>query len=103
MDVHRKSILKQNMIRAKVLCEDVLKYSPLQKGSSSYYQWMLNQYNCRLSLEGASKKLQKEIDKTAKAVEATKDTLLMEQYLDLRTDCALMMQHYGYKDERDVY
>lgn len=31
-------ITKQNMIRAKVLCEDVLKYSPLQKGSSSYYQ-----------------------------------------------------------------
>lgn len=89
-------ITKQNMIRAKALCEDMLKYSPLHKGSPVYYEWILNLYSCRLSLEGASKKLQKEIDNTAKEVEATKNTGLQDLFLDLRTECALLMQNYDY-------
>ena len=90
------AITRQKMERAKELCTDVLTYSPLQEDRSKYYEWMMNSYKCRLSLEGASENLQKEIDQTAKAVEETQDMTLIEQFSNLRTECALLMKNYNY-------
>lgn len=87
---------KKWMTQAKVLCEDILKNSKLDKESTEYYEWLLNAYQCRLSTEGASKKLQKEIDKSAKGVCALNDTLLMEMFVTVQAECAMLSKDYPY-------
>ena len=86
------------MDEAKALCEKMMQISRSKQNVFVDYEWwLLNDYKCRMStLKGASKKLQKEIDKAAKAVEATRDTDLIEQYTELRTECALLMENYPY-------
>jgi len=88
--------ISQRVELAQALCEDILKQKELRQDSAQlYYEWLCYDYQCRLSLEGATKALQKEMDKTAKAIRKTGDTLLIARIVDLQTKHALLAKDYA--------
>ena len=64
-------------------------------GLKLYYEWVCNDYQCRLSREGATKALQKELDKAAKAIRKTGDNRLIARIIDLQTKHAQLAGNYA--------
>lgn len=86
----------QRIERAQALCEDILKQQELRQDSIKlYYKWVCNDYQCRLSREGATKALQKELDKAAKAIRKTGDNRLIARIIDLQTKHAQLAGNYA--------
>lgn len=86
----------QRIERAQALCEDILKQQELRQDSIKlYYEWVCNDYQCRLSREGATEALQKELDKAAKAIRKTGDNRLIARIIDLQTKHAQLAGNYA--------
>ena len=85
-----------HIIEAQTLCKDVLQQKQIcSEGSKKYYEWLCKDYQCRLSIEGATKTLQQEMGQTAIAIRNTGDTLLTMQITELQTSHALLAGDYA--------
>lgn len=90
------SAIATHITEAHALCEDILKQKQIhQEDPRMYYQWLCNDYQCRLSIEGATKSLEKEMDQTAIAIRKTGDTLLTAHIIELQTRYALLSGDYA--------
>lgn len=84
------------MERAEEICQNVLHNANLSKDSIDYYQWRLRDFQCRMSLGEKGKKMQKEIDKLSASVRQLKDTMLMNDYLLVQSEHALLAGNEKY-------
>jgi hypothetical protein len=84
------------MERAEAVCQNVLRNARLSKDSIAYYEWKLKDFQCRMSLGETSKKMQKELDKLSKSVRQFNDTLLMNDYLLVQSEHALLAGNEKY-------
>lgn len=84
---------------AKTVCEEVLKSKVVPAKSKDYYEWTYHLLNCRLTLEGPSKALRKQLDTAAKEMVHSTDTILYNDFLRLQVNEALMANDYKHAQE----
>ena len=85
----------QCLERALAVCNEVIPLPALERGSKAYYEWRLTEFGSRLSKDGPSRKLYRQIAKRAKGVQAINDTTLVNEYMQMQVECALMQHDYA--------
>lgn len=83
----------QCLKRAITVCKEVLKNGQLSN-DSTYYMWLKDEYSSRLSLEGPGKRLGKQIDKAVKEVQKTQNEILIDEWMQLQVEHALLAKDY---------
>ena len=82
----------QYIERAYAICEQILKSGVLKKNSDTYYQWLCEDYYCRLYLYGPSKALSKMIETALKNID--QNSFMRKYFFKLQVDHALLDNDY---------